>query len=94
MKNLDRPVKITACADGFLSIQSDSLNLKRRLGAALPFYSVNSIQEALKLISDVGELAVCQSPKGCSVEYQIPEWKVNDVSRLFELNEQLTEMVG
>lgn len=74
MKHLTRPVKITVCADGFVSLCEEMAD--RRLKAALPFHSAWTRAEAIALIQRVCELHPCRhgGKVGMTVEPRAPNW--------------------
>lgn len=72
--NLKRPVKITVCGDGFVSIMTGPKD--RRLKAALPCHSAWNLKEALELIAKVCILRACAhgGKLGMTVEAHAPDW--------------------
>ena len=87
---LSKKVKITVCSDGFVSVMLNPEH--RRLGAALPAYSVNTLENAIQLIEAVCPLNVCDRGKdGISLEPRAPNWPAwgatQDINLIFELGE-------
>lgn len=75
MKNyLSKPVKITVCRDGFVSIMRNAKD--RRLKAGLPCYSVQDIGVAITLIGKVCTLRACEhgGKTGTLIEPWAPNW--------------------
>jgi len=81
---ISKPIKITVCADGFVSIRF--AKHKARLGAGLPCHSTNTVEEALELINKICTLTVCTGKDGCTVEPRAPVWLNNqDIEQLYNL---------
>ncbi len=77
MRDISKKFKISVCADGFVSLYSSThKELKRRLGSALPVYSVDNMFVALELIERVCRLRPCVRPgkAGTSIEPKAPGW--------------------
>lgn len=74
MKNLERPVKITCCCDGHVSIMRTAKD--RRLKSALPCYSMFTVGDAIALISRVCTLKACEhgGKTGTLIEPWAPNW--------------------
>lgn len=72
MKNLSLPVKISVCADGFVSIYVTAS--ERRLKAALPVHSTKTVEQALMLIQKVCIFKACshKGKIGTTVEAWLP----------------------
>lgn len=98
--NIDRPVLITVCADGFVSIMRDKKD--RRLRAALPCHSTNTVEEAIHLIGKVCNLRACAhgGKTGTLIEPWAPNWPIygegtfehkEELSKLFETAEEELE---
>lgn len=73
---LSKRFKITVCCDGFVSIVEDMKH--RRLNAALPAHSVDSIELALELVKQTTELRVCRhkGKLGTTIEPRAKCWPV------------------
>lgn len=87
---LRKPIKITVCADGFVSIMRTAKD--RRQKAALPCYSVNEIHEAIVLIGKVCHLRACEhgGKTGTLIEPWAPNWPLYgsaDVEHIYQLGE-------
>lgn len=85
---LSKPVKITVCADGHVSIMRNAKD--RRLNAALPCYSVDDVPQALMLIQKVCILKACEhgGKTGTLVEAYAPSWPLGgaqDVEPIYQL---------
>jgi hypothetical protein len=86
MDRLTRPVKITVCADGFVSVMEKPKD--RRLGAAMVCYSAWTLKEAIDLIQQVCELRPCfhGGKTGMVLEPRAPEWPaeagIGDIDQL------------
>lgn len=85
MKYLEKPIKITVCSDGFLSLRFGKL--KPRLGAALPCYSTDTVEQALELIKQIGVLTPCEGSKGVTVEFRAPDWVPDSLESINQLAE-------
>jgi len=74
-----RGVSIEICKDGIVSVRVDSTQ-QRRLNAALPMYSVSTVERAEQLI--VLLCSTVSTPLG--TEYLAPQWtgKVEDIDRV------------
>jgi hypothetical protein len=71
---IQRPVKITVCADGHVSIMT--IGQHKRLKSAMTVYSANTIPEAIALIEDVCSMKPCYhgGKVGMTVEAWAPNW--------------------
>lgn len=71
---LNKPIKITVCCDGFVSIMRTAKD--KRLRAGLPCYSVDNLPQALELIRKVCILRCCEhgGKTGTLVEPWMPDW--------------------
>ncbi len=85
-KVLDRPIKITVCADGFVSLCAQPKH--RRLKAALPVHSVNTYDEAVVLVAKVCNLAPCfhGGKTGLTLEPHAPHWPAGGSESLSDLD--------
>ncbi len=83
--DISKPIKITVCADGFVSIFTKGLG-KPRLGAALPCHSTDTMEEAMFLIRTICELTICTRPDGNTIEPRAPVWVANqDIDQIESL---------
>lgn len=89
---LKKDIKITACADGFVSVYA--FDKDKRLGAALPFYSVDTWREAITLIGMVCKLKPCNhgGKTGLVIEPRAPNWPKDEEAPMSERLHALQEL--
>ncbi len=96
MKQLLKPIKITVCSDGFVSIMTTkSKAIPRRLNAGLPVHSVDTIQEAVDLISKTCLLAPCLhgGKTGTTIEPRVPNWpRESSIDDLNKFSKEIQKM--